>query len=699
MTQAPAPFKIGELLVREGYLTLDAIKKVLELQKEQSYISKSARAYKPFGQICVELKLISAEELQRFLRKHNKRILLGELLINQKALKPAQLEQALQRQQQQPGRKLGQILLEQQLLNEHQLVEALSVQLDVPRIMPSLELLDLALLESLDPAFMLQNHFLPVHRLGERLTVVMEDPLDEAIIRHLEKHFGARVLPAIAPASTLTQTLQGWLASRQPKAPPAPVATPEPEPLYAAESASLSGLSLYDDIPETPVPEPVKPQPVPAAAESGLSIGGVSVASQGPQRQEETVVNFLFKNALKDRASDIHIEPQEHHLRIRYRIDGVLHHKTDLPRELGAPMLARLKQLCALNPQNTLSHQRNRVQATLMERLLDLSIATYPSLWGETMVLSLQERQGQEQELLLNLERIGFSPLALHRYRKLLDTPGGLIVVTGPARSGKTATLYASIQYLNAQNRSIITAEKPVQFTVPGTVQGNWTSARGDSFAEMIHSMAWLDPDILMVSEIDSPETLKITAELALSGAKVLTSYPALDATGALLRLANQGLEDYLLASSQVAVLSQRLVRRLCPHCKQPDTPGRELLDLLGLVSVEPGAFPLWRPVGCAACNQHGYKGQLALHELMIINEAIREAVQARKPAATIRGIARTEAKLVSMAEDGYFKALEGLTSLAEVQRVAFVNEYDSQTPWEAEEICAIARGEESEFL
>ena len=144
MTQAPAPFKIGELLVREGYLTLDALKKVLELQKEQGYISKSARAYKPFGQICVELKLISTEELQRFLRKHNKRILLGELLINQKILKPAQIEQALQRQQQQPGRKLGQILLEQQLLNEHQLVEALSVQLDVPRIMPSLELLDLS---------------------------------------------------------------------------------------------------------------------------------------------------------------------------------------------------------------------------------------------------------------------------------------------------------------------------------------------------------------------------------------------------------------------------------------------------------------------------------------------------------------------------------------------------------------------------
>lgn len=714
MNKTPASssgFKLGELLVKEGYLTTDALNKVLALQKEQQYISTSGKAYKPFGQICVELKLITPEELQRFLRKYNKRILLGELLVNMKLVRPAHVDQALRSQQKNPGRKLGQILLEMQVLNEHQLVDALSVQLDVPRIIPSLELIDLSLLEKLDLQFLTAGSFLPVHLQDGRLTVVMEDPLDETVIRHLEKQFQCRVLPAIAPASALNKTLQDYLLQRDKAQEPPP---PEPAPMevelpeiYAP--SPLVNISLYEDLPESPAPAASPPAappaappatPAPPAAEAPLTVAGVSLyASSEQRRQEETVVNFLFKNALKDRASDIHIEPQEKYLRIRYRIDGVLHHKTDLPRELAGPMMSRLKQLCALNPENTLTHQRNRVQATLMERQLELGVATYPSLWGETMVLSLYERQGAGQELLLNLERTGFSPLCLYRYQKLLNTPGGLIIVTGPARSGKTATLYASISYLNAQNRSIITAENPVEFTVPGTVQGHWTPARGDSFAEMIRSMSYLDPDILMVSELDSPETLAASVELALSGAKVLTAFPAFDATGALLRLASQGLEHYLLASSHVAVLSQRLVRRLCPHCRQPETPSREMLDLLGLVSVEPTAFQLFRPVGCGECNQHGYKGQLAIHELMVINEAIREAVLDRKPAATIRGIARTEAKLVSMAEDGYFKAVQGLTSLAEVQRVAFVNEYDSQTPWDAEEICAIARGEEREFL
>ncbi|PIQ27470.1 hypothetical protein COW36_13710 [bacterium (Candidatus Blackallbacteria) CG17_big_fil_post_rev_8_21_14_2_50_48_46] len=715
----PRPsFKLGELLVKEGYLTTDALAKVLEIQKEQKFISQSGKTYKPFGQICVELKLISPEELQRFLRKYNKRILLGELLVNMKVVRPAHVEQAVQIQEKIKGKKLGQILLEMQALNENQLVDALSVQLDVPRIIPSLELIDLSLLEKLELQFLTEKSVLPVHMQDERMTVVMEDPLDEATIRHIEKQFRCRVLPAIAPASALQGTLQEYLLRKQPVAAPPP--PPEPPPIQAElpenhAPSPLASISLYDaevpDLYDTETSEktvsapaaPVSSPPaagVDSSAESTLTVGGVSLyASDAQRRQEETVVNFLFKNALKDRASDIHIEPQEKYLRIRYRIDGVLHHKTDLPQELAGPMMTRLKQLCALNPQNVLTHQRNRVKATLMDKQLELGVATYPSLWGETMVLNLQERQGTQQELLLNLERTGFSPLCLHRYQKLLNTPGGLIILTGPARSGKTSTLYASMNYLNEQNRSIITAENPIELTVPGTVQGGWSQERGDSFAEMIRSMSYLDPDILMVSELDAPETLAATVELALSGAKVLTSYAAFDATGALLRLASQGLEAYLIASSHVAVLSQRLVRRLCPHCKQSEVPTRETLDLLGLVTVEPDALPLWKPVGCAECSQHGYKGQVAIHELMVINEAIREAVLERKPAATIRGIARTEAKLVSMAEDGYFKATQGLTSLAEVKRVAFVNEYDSQTPWEAEEILAIARGEESEFL
>jgi type IV pilus assembly protein PilB len=694
---AQAPFRLGELLVKEGYLTPDALSKVIELQKQHK--QGTSASYKPFGQICVELKLITADELQRILRKHSKRILLGELMINMRLVRPAQVEAALQQQSREPNKKIGQLLVGIKALSEAQLVDALSIQLDVPRILPSLELIDLNLLKKLDLALLKRHHFLPVHLKNDQLTVVMENPQDEKLVQQLEKQFKCRVLPAIATASALEATLEAYLQAQD--------ATQKPKDLAPDIYAKPISMTLPEDDKSNYEPSPLAAISLYAEEETDsdspqqtLTVGGVSLyVSEEQRKQEETIVNFLFKNALKDRASDIHIEPQEKYLRIRYRIDGVLYHKTDLPQDLAGPMLSRLKQLSDLNPENTLGHQRNRVQATLMDRQLELGVATYPSLWGETMVLNLHERQGNAQELLLNLERTGFSPLCLQRYQKLLNQPGGLIILTGPARSGKTSTLYASINYLNQQNRSIITAENPIEMTVPGTVQGQWTTQRGDTFAEMIRSMSFLDPDILMVSQLESPDILEAASELALTGAKVITTYPAFDATGALLRLINQGLESYLIASSQVAVLSQRLVRRLCSACKRPEAPSRELLDLLGLVSVKPETYMLYQPVGCADCHQHGYKGQTTIHELLVLNEAIREAILDRKPAATIRGIARTEAKLVSMAEDGYFKATLGLTSLNEVQRVAFVNEYDSQTPWEAEEIHAICQGQESEFI
>jgi hypothetical protein len=200
---------------------------------------------------------------------------------------------------------------------------------------------------------------------------------------------------------------------------------------------------------------------------------------------------------------------------------------------------------------------------------------------------------------------------------------------------------------------------------VPGTIQGAWTPELGIGFADMIRYMVNQDPDILVVGEIDGKETMEAVVEAGLTGAKVLTSYPAFDATGALLRMNRLGLENYLIAASSITVLSQRLVRCLCQSCRQPHVPDQAVFNRLGLVDVPPESFTFYKPVGCAECNQHGYKGQLAIHELLQINEAIREAILDHKPAATIRGIARTEAKLVSMAEDGLYKAIEGMMSIA----------------------------------
>jgi type IV pilus assembly protein PilB len=448
-----------------------------------------------------------------------------------------------------------------------------------------------------------------------------------------------------------------------------------------------------------PIPQRSVAEMAPEERQETLIVGGFSLNSGDSQyKQEESMLNYLIKNALLDQVSTIHIEPMDRYIRVRYRIDGVLQQKTALPQNLGMPMLARLKQLCALNAETVSMPQHNRVQASFNDQEFELGLATYPTAWGESMVMSLRQKQKQAQDV-LQLNNIGFSPLNFWRLQKLLGQPGGLTIVTGPARSGKTTTLYAALNALNLLTRSIVTAENPLEHLIMGITQGNWTPENGRSFDELIRAMTYLDPDVLMVSQLDSPETVEATVEQALAGAKVLTSYHSFDTMGALLRLASQGLESYLIASSNVTLISQRLVRKLCPHCRHADAAPREFLDLLGLKGVNPQSFPVYWGRGCAECNQLGYLGQTTIHEVLVLNEGLREAVLEHQPAAVIRNLARTEGKLVTMAEDGFFKAVEGITSLSEVQRVAFVNEFDAKTPWEAEKILKVCKGEEQAYL
>ncbi len=667
MSNPESPLKVGELLIKEGYLTPDLLTRLLEEQKAQSQLS-SRKAYKPLGQMCIERKLISAEELQKVLKKHNKRIRLGELMINMNMIQESQLDAALSLQKKSLGMKLGELLVEAGHITEQQLVEALSLQLDIPRMFPALELLDSRLMERFELRYLEDELCIPMLQDFRGLTVVMANPLDENVREALQQQAEITIVPALAPASVIRDVLAEYQGKRQ-------------------DTFSLGTASMYDT---SGAP----------AAESTPQVGGVNVYTDADQRrQEDKVVHFLLKSALKDRADNIHIEPLENSLRIRYRIDGVLHHKTDLPQDLAGPLVKRLKELCGLNTAQERHPQRNRVKANLLEQEMELSMATFPCHWGEIVALSIKAQQSETYERLFNLDRIGFSPLYLRRFQQQLQQPGGLLIMTGPARSGKTTSLYASIRYLNEQNRSILTAENPVEHLITGTQQSSWDANSDGSYAEHIQAMGHLDPDILMVSDISSAASLQATVALALSGAKVLTAFPAFDATGALLRLSKMGLEDYLIASSHITVLSQRLVRRLCNACKLPHTPHPDIFHQLGLVDVDPATLQFWGPRGCEQCQQRGYQGLIAIHELLALNEAIREAVLDHKPAATIRGIARTEAKLVSMAEDGFYKAIEGITSIEEIQRMAFVNEYDAQTPWEAEEIRSICAGLEPEFL
>ena len=680
--------KVGEILVKEGYLKPDMLDKVLRVH--QKHKSEHPDLFKPFGQICVELNIISAEELQRVLRKYNKRMPLGQMLLNQELITAEALARALQTQQT-VKKRLGEILVEQGALSSAQLLDVLSEQLDIARIIPSLELVDEELLQKLDVRFFKENMCLPLHQHGQLLTVVMKDPLRTDIIEKLAAHYQAQIVPALASPESILATLKEYQHL---------MSLPSLGPL----SDNLNALQVKPPVEKMPklpfatglnaLSEAFENQNA-ATSETEEKATG---QSQRNLKQEEQIVSFLVKSALKDRAESIHIEPQEKHLRIRYRIDGVLYHKTDLPTDMGPALVLRLKELCQLDLQRV-SHQRGRVETSINEQDLELNMATYDTLWGESMTIELKPRTSSHREMLLNIERTGFSPLNLMRYQNILNQPGGLIILTGPSRAGKTATAYASVNYLNAQNRSIVTAEHPIEMRVPGVVQGQYSEELHHRFADKVNAMLYLNPDILMVSEIEDVDVMHEVVNIALTGAKIITSYPAFDATGALLRLNRMGLENYLIAASNITVLSQRLIRKLCPLCKVPHEPRQDTFNRLGLVDVTPESATFYKPVGCDACGHHGYQGQTAIHELLKINEAIREAILNNKPAATVRAIARTECKLVSMAEDGLYKAMEGETSIEEVLRVAFVNEYDAQTPWSAEEIRDICKGLDPDFI
>lgn len=733
--------QIGESLHASGLLSAQHIERVLEKQREMKQMSGQ---HYLFGEVCVELEYLSHEELREFLQSHPQHsIRLGELLVLKRNLSSADLERVLKAQDSQKHR-LGELLLQMQLISETELVEALSAQLSVPIMQPVLELMDTALLEGLDLKYCYTQGILPISATETTVTVIMNSPNDPESRRYLAEHFDKKLMVMIGPRSEMHNTLKAIHKER--KSESRAIRMDDIDPYEGEDdpaTSGVSGISLYSDgeaedepplrffgsltvdddgdhdgddenesQDDAPLAEdaskqekqkkvsPKAPPPEPEVKDDTLIVGGVSLSSSHSEyKQQEGMLNYLINSALQEQASNIHIEPQGAFIRVRYRINGVLHQKTSLPANLGNPMVARLKQITSLNPDSQNQPQRNRVQASYNDKEFELSIATYPSVFGEAMVLSLRQKQGANRAVLMNLEQAGFSPLNLWRFKKVLSKPGGLVIVTGPVRSGKTVTVYAALSALNLLTRSIATAESPIEQTLTGVTQGNWTPESGLSFPEMIQAMSYLDSDVLMVSEIDSPETLEATVELAQGGAKVITSYPSFDTMGALMRLNAQGLQSFLIASSNLTVVSQRLVRKICPHCKQEDYPHKDALNLLGLVQVEAEENKVAMPKGCEQCNQLGYLGQTAIHEVLVINDAIREAILDEQPAAKIRNLARTDGKLMSMAEDGYAKCVVGMTSLAEVQRVAFINEYDSQYARSGADIMKICKAQEQEYL
>ena len=375
------------------------------------------------------------------------------------------------------------------------------------------------------------------------------------------------------------------------------------------------------------------------------------------------LVNVIISQGVEDRASDIHIEPQEHDMRVRYRIDGVLHEVMRSPKKVQSQIISRLKIMAGMDIAEVRKAQDGRAAMNIKGRGVDFRVSTLPTVYGERVVLRVLEKE----KIMLNLDDLGFLPGCLERFKKSIMNPHGSTLVTGPTGSGKSTTLYATLNVLNTESKHIITVEDPVEYRLPGINQVQVNPRAGLTFASGLRAMLRSAPDIIMIGEIRDHETAQIAVEAALTGHLVLSTLHTNTAPGAISRLTEMGVPPFLISSAIVCIQAQRLARRLCPECKEEYKPEPELLKRF---NIDPDKKnKIYRPTGCSKCNDTGYRGRVGVYEIMVISEAIEKLIIDRATTEEIKEVAIDEG-MVTLREDGIEKIKMGLTSIEEIGRV-----------------------------
>ena len=380
----------------------------------------------------------------------------------------------------------------------------------------------------------------------------------------------------------------------------------------------------------------------------------------------------IIQLAIKDGASDIHIEPQRDNVRVRYRIDGVLHEVMPLPKYVDKPLTSRFKIMSDMNIAEKRAPQDGRIGIMLDKKDYDLRVSCLPTVHGEKIVMRILDKSS----VLLGLNKLGFTYELQAEMEELISQPNGMVLLTGPTGSGKTTTLYSFLHKLNTIEKNILTVEDPVEYQLPGIAQVHVNRKAGLTFSTALRSFLRQDPDIIMVGEMRDLETADIAVESALTGHLVLSTLHTNDAPSAVIRLADMGVEEYLIAATVVGIVAQRLARRICPNCKTPyEVPAGELRRF-GLKSfADSEMVTLYRGTGCDACKNTGYKGRCGIHELLTVNDEVRELIVRKAPVSNIREAAKANGML-ELREDGLLKVLEGITTPDEVMRVVFTAGY-----------------------
>lgn len=551
---------------------------------------------------------------------------IGEYLAEERKLTRDNVEHALRLQAEQPAwEKLGTILVKLGFVAERDIVEGLAEQFSLTLVERSEFPDELLFGKEISPRFLKKSNALVFDEDEEHLSLVMAEPQDEYVLKALRLFSGKKVLPYIGIPSEIEAGLTQLFDNTGDA---------------GDDLGTGSSDRFMDDV------EQLK-----------------ELAGEAPVIK---LVNQLIHNAAEAGASDIHIEPFEDQLKVRYRVDGLLREVEAPPIQSTAAVMSRIKIMANLNIAERRLAQDGRFKQRVRGKEFDFRVSTVPTLYGESVVLRLLQRD----EVELDFEPLGFSAQQATTMRDILAQPHGILLVTGPTGSGKSTTLYAALRHLNRPERMIITVEDPIEYNIRGINQMQVKPQIGLTFASALRSIVRQDPDVIMIGEMRDNETAQIAVQSALTGHLVLSTLHTNDAAGSVMRLLDMGVPDYLLTSAVNAIQAQRLVRKLCPDCREAYTPIAEEMNRWQLQRFgDPSSMTLQRAVGCKACNGTGYTGRSAILEILPVTEPIKKLVLEKSDAGKIAAAA-IEQGMVPMRDDGLRKAVAGLTTLEEVLRV-----------------------------
>jgi type IV pilus assembly protein PilB len=610
--------RIEIALIHEGIVTQEQIVRAKNIQQHLN-------GAKSLKEVLIDMNWVNEKQLDDFVRRQKAKQRVGEILVARKLVKESDVQAALdvQRKTAPRAKRIGELLIEMGLVEERHVVEALAEKFSLRVLDPDISQIEVELVRKVSLKYLRRQTALPIKLENANLLLLVADPTNTHFIEEIARLFQCRVHLALAASSVIVQTLDIVDAMLQGKD---------------------SGIADYNKVKY----HTLEAQPAQTQSQDDRVI---------------QMVDQMIRNAIEEGASDVHLEPMANKLRLRYRLDGVLVHKLDFPRDYTPRIISRIKLLAEADLAERRRHQDGRIFVKTETQEIDIRASFYATVFGENVVLRILNKAS-----LISIKELGFAANILKTFTEdVLTAPSGITLITGPTGSGKTTTLYSSVDFCNDPTVKIITCEDPVEYVIDGISQCSINEKIGLTYNETLRSIVRQDPDIIVIGEIRDKFSADVAVNSALTGHKVFATFHTEDSVGALVRLINMDIETSLIASTIGSILAQRLVRKVCSACRVEHSPEDRVLRRFALTRADLQNYELVHGKGCSACNFTGYKGRVGIYELLVPNVDIRDAILQKLTMQEIRQIALDTCNLVTMQEDGMVKALQGFTTLEEV--------------------------------